>query len=208
MKKAVIIAGGNDIMHSDVSCILKDAEIIVCADSGYDNCQKMNIVPHMILGDMDSVKTIPDNLPLFRVPAEKDLTDTQLCIDYLYENGYHNIVLLCALGGRSDHMFANLMLLGYAAEKGVRLIIKNDTETVFLCEKDSVLDICDGKTFSVFAVGSDCTGVCETGAKYPLENACIKAFSTLGVSNEITGKTAKVSVKTGRLMIVQTKLID
>ena len=206
MKKAVIIAGGNDIMQSDISCILKEADYIVCADSGYDNCKKMNISPDMIIGDMDSVIEIPKNLPSLCVPAEKDLTDTQLCIDFLYDKGYLDITLLCALGGRCDHMFANLMLLGYAFDKNIRLTVKNNFETVFMCKNSAVLDISDGKTFSLFSVGGDCDGVCVSGAKYLLENAHLPAFDTLGVSNEITGSCAKISVKTGKLMIVQTKL--
>ncbi len=205
MKKAVIIAGGNDIMQNDISYILKEADYIVCADSGYDNCKKMNISPDMIIGDMDSVKEIPQSIPQLRVPAEKDLTDTQLCIDVLYDKGYRNITLLCALGGRCDHMFANLMLLGYAFDKGICLYIKNDFETIFLCGDNATLDISNGKTFSVFPVGGTCHGIYETGAKYPLENASIPMFGTLGVSNEITDAQAKISVKTGKLMIIQTK---
>lgn len=206
MKNAVIVAGGKDVINNDISHILKDADFIVCADSGYDNCKRMNISPDMIIGDMDSVKEFPENLPLLRVPAEKDFTDTQLCINFLHEKGYQNITLLCALGGRCDHLFANLMLLGYACDKDIRLIIKNDYETAFLCSENADLNITDGKTFSLFAVGGDCEGVCISGAKYPLKNANLPAFGTLGVSNEISGECAKISVKTGKLMIVQTKI--
>ena len=208
MKKAVIIAGGNDIMQNDISCILKEADYIVCADSGYDNCKKMNISPDMIIGDMDSVKEIPQSIPQLRVPAEKDLTDTQLCIDVLYDKGYRNITLLCALGGRCDHMFANLMLLGYAFDKGIQLVIKNDTETVFLCKNTCLLNIEDGKTFSVFPVGGTCCGVYEKGSKYPLEDADLPVFGTLGISNEIIGDSAEIGLKSGKLMVIQTKRID
>ena len=165
----------------------------------------MGISPDMIIGDMDTVKEIPENLPQLRVPAEKDITDTQLCIDVLYEKGYRHITLLCALGGRCDHMFANLMLLGYASGKGIELVIKNDSETVFLCENSCVLNISDGKTFSVFPVGGNCHGVYEKGSKYPLTDAVLPVFGTLGISNEIVEDIAEIGVKSGKLMVIQTK---
>ena len=45
-------------------------------------------------------------------------------------------------------------------------------------------------------------GVTLEGVLYPLENAVLEYSFPLGVSNEFTGTTAKMSVKNGTMLII------
>ncbi|UKI38395.1 MAG: hypothetical protein L6V93_10935 [Clostridiales bacterium] len=50
----------------------------------------------------------------------KNATDTHIAVDFAVEKGFRNITLIGALGGRIDHSLANVMLLKYMIEKGVK----------------------------------------------------------------------------------------
>ena len=46
-----------------------------------------------------------------RLRPEKDDTDTQGCLREVFRRGCTEATLVCATGGRIDHMLANLSLL-------------------------------------------------------------------------------------------------
>ena len=43
------------------------------------------------------------------------------------------------------------------------------------------------------------------GLKYPLTDACLRGFCSLGVSNEIVADTAEISFESGILLVVESK---
>ncbi len=43
------------------------------------------------------------------------------------------------------------------------------------------------------------------GLKYPLTDACLRGFCSLGVSNEIVADTAEISFESGLLLVVESK---
>jgi thiamine pyrophosphokinase len=92
MNKVILVVAGGEIsdlvfFRSKIS-ELKPAEII-CADSGAGYLRAIGLVPHVIIGDMDSLK--PDMLKYFkergsriiRFPEGKNETDTQLALNML-----------------------------------------------------------------------------------------------------------------------------
>lgn len=206
MKKGIIFAGGEFSVPENLDNILKDNPCIICADGGYDHAAKLGIVPDIIIGDMDSVENkLPGGVNQIKLNREKDDTDTEACINYLIEKGCREIVLLCALGGRKDHELANIMLTVYALKKGVKLIIaSNDTEV------SAISDFAEmwgniGDWLSLIPVLGDAERVTLSGLKYSVQNACIKAGKTVGISNEFIGEKATISVEKGVVVAIKTK---
>ena len=96
--KGVLFIGGSAPEYGYIKNELKDADIIVAADSGFDSAFKMGINPDVVIGDMDSIKHVNmlDRYPsdkVFRFPKDKDTTDTELGISYLQENKFDKIVI-------------------------------------------------------------------------------------------------------------------
>ena len=58
-----------------------------------------------------------------RLRPEKDDTDTQGCLREVFRRGCTEATLVCATGGRIDHMLANLSLLEEAYAMGGRLTV-------------------------------------------------------------------------------------
>ena len=55
---------------------------------------------------------------------------------------------------------------------------------------------------SVFCPGPDAEGVCLEGLYYPLSNAVLTSSFPLGVSNQFTGRPARISVERGTLLVM------
>ena len=51
----------------------------------------------------------------------------------------------------------------------------------------------------------DAKGVTLEGMKYPSEDIDMFCFSSLGVSNEIVSQKAKISVKQGVLLVIESR---
>ncbi len=204
MKRGVIFAGGEFSAPADLNEILARSSIIICADSGFDSAVKAGVIPHVIIGDMDSVKSqLPENTNIIKLRCEKDDTDTEAAIDYLVNAGCDEVVLLCALGGRVDHELANIMLTVYAAKRGAKLIIKTEDTEIVLVEKSAEISGEKGDILTLIPVGGDAEGVTLSGLKYPLEGAALEMGKTVGVSNEFLNEKAEVTIQKGLVVAVK-----
>ncbi|MDR1619549.1 MAG: thiamine diphosphokinase [Clostridiales bacterium] len=181
-------------------------DYILCADGGYTHARQLGLAPQLVIGDCDSCPDVPPAL-LRKTPAEKDDTDTMLCMRHCIRSGFTRCVIIGGIGGRLDHTIANIQSLAFAKAHGVAAVMCDAFETVFLlCNQDALLPRREGVSLSAFAYTEGCHGVYESGVKYPLHNATLTQRFPLGVSNEITGDTARVSVREGMLLVIQSKL--
>lgn len=183
-------------------------DLVVACDKGFEHACRLGLVPDLVIGDMDSVScSIPKEIKTLPLPIEKDDTDTNYAIKYAISLGYKDISILCALGGRPDHAFANIQALcGAAALKaGARLA---SSEAVIHAIYNSSLKIRrrDGWNFSVFSASDCCRGVTITGARYPLKGADLYNTFPKGQSNEWIDDEASISCSSGFLIVMETKV--
>ncbi len=203
MKSCVIIAGG------DVSGKIRVPEdaLVICADCGYRHAKQQKIRPDILIGDFDSLSgEIPEECRILRHPAEKDETDTLLAVYYGRDHGCREFHIYGALGGvRFDHSIANIQMLHHMALQGLTGVLHDGGTSISVqLPGKARYPKCSGY-LSVFALTDVCTGVAERGVKYPLENAVLHSSFPLGVSNEIIGDSAEISLETGVLLIIRTE---
>src|ERR1700750_780896 len=94
----------------------QDAHIIA-AEGGAPMARFFGYTPHVIIGDMDSLK--PDDLARFaeagaaieRYPAEKVETDLELALQYAARRGATWLRVVGAVGNRFDQTISNMHLL-------------------------------------------------------------------------------------------------
>ena len=178
-------------------------DFCIAADAGRLLCEKLNIVPDLVVGDFDSAPQ-PQNIPCITVPVEKDDTDTMLAAKEGLRRGYTTFYFYGATGGRRlDHTLANLQTLAYLRRHGARgyLYDQNFCYTVLENEELTVRGDVPWGLLSLFALGEKVEGVTLKGVQYPLKNATLKNDFPLGVSNHITEGTATVSVGNGLLLV-------
>lgn len=201
MKACVIIAS------QPVSPVMKryiaPGAFVIAADAGWQNAQRLGVVPHLVLGDFDSAPPPAEAAELLRLPAEKDDTDTMFAARQALERGFEQLTLLGALGGRLDHQLGNLQVLLYLARRGAVALAAGETAEV-RCVAPGTLRLVrqPGRFLSVLAVGGEAAGVFLQGVKYPLENAVLTPDYPLGVSNEFVQDEAVITHSAGYLYVI------
>lgn len=177
---------------------------VIAADRGLDYCLKAGIKPDLVVGDFDSAENaVPAEIECVRVSPIKDDTDAALAADLALERGYRELRFFCALGGRFDHSLANIQLLYKLKNSGIKAELYGDSEKAYFAVNESVNIPNNNGFLSVFSYGESAE-ISEDGVKYPLDHKVIKNDFALGVSNEITGEIAKITVHSGAALIVET----
>ncbi len=208
MKKCIIIGAG----VCSAQCLskqmtLQEGDLCIAADGGLKHLQQIEILPDIVLGDMDSIglQELSGPFQIKRLPVEKDDTDMLAAIKEGLDAGYKQFMLYGALGGRLDHTLANIQCLLYLLNRGATGTIIGD-DVILTLIKDTKISFTDsfarkGRRISVFAYGGDAYGVCERGLKYLLDSVTVKQEFPIGISNEFTGESAEVEVRQGMLLI-------
>ena len=183
------------------------ADFVIACDAGYIHAQRADIVPDVIIGDFDSyLGDLPGGVEIIRTKPEKDDTDTMMALKLAIRRGYRRIMLVGALGGRVDHMLANISLIAFAAAKGADLQIVDGHHQIFAVRNGRRrVPRSTWRNLSVFAFDTECKGVILRGVKYPLENAVMHMVSPMGVSNVMEGDYAEYSFKSGMALIIKAK---
>lgn len=199
--KSCFIFGSMPIEEISVKPCYSD--LIIAADAGLKNTEKLNLKPDYIVGDFDSLEYVPDVSNVIKHPVKKDETDTILAVDIAFKKGYNNFIIYGCLGGRLDQTVASIQTASYITEKGGNAVFI-DNETYLTVIKNNAIDFSkDNKgTVSVFSLSEKSYGVCENGLLYELEDAELTSDYPLGVSNEFIKKDAKISVNKGKICII------
>lgn len=205
LKKRCVIIGGGDC---SVDCLISNIDkndYIICADSGYDIAIDANIVPDLLIGDFDSIKTIPENVKKIVLPVEKDITDCEASYIEGVKLGFNEFIILGGTGGRFEHTFANISIMARASMQGKQITII-DNKHIFRAITDSLIRIpfSPNRQISVFAFGDKAYGVCETGFHYLISDYTLDPFIPIGISNDITDDFGVISVAKGTLVIIET----
>lgn len=199
MKKCLIISGG----QCEKIKIKDKYDLIIACDKGYLNARKLKIKPDVIVGDFDSAKKPNHFDNVLSVSPIKDDTDTGLAIKYALKNGYRDIDIVCALGGRIDHMFANISFMKYIVEhSGAAKILSNDAMLIVHGKGKVKIQKENSKYLSIFSLSDKSKIDYIKGTKYDVKNIVLRNGFPLGVSNEIKNRFAEISVASGMVLII------
>lgn len=209
MDKCTVFTGGEIIDLTFIDAKAVSETFVVCADSGYVYANKLGITPDVVIGDYDSLGFIPDtDSEIFTFPAEKDDTDLMLAIKEAMKRGYKDFDIYGALGGRFDHTFSNIQALAYiSVHGGVGRIISEHEEIVLLVPGSYTFAKKDGYSLSLFSYTDVVEELDISGVKYSARTDLVNSFP-LGISNVIIDEHAKISFTGGRLLVVQSEIIN
>lgn len=183
---------------------------VVAADGGFASLEAAGIAPDVALGDFDSLGYVPQAPRVERHPVMKDATDLELALEWAQCEGYASAAVYGALGGRLDQTMATLQTLVHFARRGLQVAAVGEGYAIVVLssaganakETADSLSISTGLSgiVSVCAMGGDAR-VTERGLLYEIENATLPFDSSLGVSNEFTGRAAHIEVLEGDVIV-------
>lgn len=177
-----------------------------CADGGANHAIKLGIKPVAVLGDLDSIKAetldqLGPDTKFINYPVDKDKTDSQLLLEYLYTLNYRNIHIFAATGGHTDHFLANIFLL--LKFPGSKIINRN--ETITIATNHTQILGCKNHGLSLIPLSNMVKGLRISGCKFNLDNTDISRGSSLTMSNIIDSDVAELNFISGKLLMVITK---
>ena len=199
--RAVIIAGGSMRDYAYIRRFIEPGDYIIAADSGYRHAMALGVEPRVLLGDFDSLDTLPEGVETIRHPAKKNQTDSELAMNWAKEQGASHILLLGAIGTRMDHTLSNILLLTQLLDRGVTGEIIDEHNHIWLTDGALTIGGEAGQFLSLLPLET-CEGVHIRNAAYPLENATLQVGHSLGVSNAITASPVEISLRKGRLLVM------
>lgn len=199
----LIVSGGEECPLPEE---LRAARYVIACDRGYAYAARYGLKPDLVIGDFDSAAP-PADVPVERAPTRKDDTDTMLAVRRALKEGYREIAIVCAFGGRFDHALANLQAGAFVVAHGGRARLYGaDTEALVFSGGCETLPRRDGRSLSLFALSDRCAGVSVRGTKFVCEDAEITNAFPVGVSNVWEAETAEIECKSGILAVIQSKL--
>lgn len=198
------------------------AVVVVAADRGVDHALSLGIVPHVAVGDFDSVsaagleRVMAAGTEVRRHPRDKDATDLELALDVAEtlvtegpvgegaDDPDARIVVLGDPAGRLDHLLASVAVLTRRRSAtvtahlgGHRVDVVHPGRAVTLGGGGA------GKLVTLLAHGGVATGVTTTGLRFALRDAVLEPWSSLGVSNECSGAApASVRITSGVVLAI------
>ncbi|MCX6821829.1 MAG: thiamine diphosphokinase [Candidatus Aenigmarchaeota archaeon] len=210
-KRAVIISNGKMKNKRFYRKLIKKTDYIICVDGGSKHAKKLNIVPRMIIGDLDSLDKptqeyfLKKGVEIIRYNREKDKTDMQIAVELVMKLGFKEVLILCVFGDRLDHVLANVFLLQMLTERGIESKIIDEYNEIFLIKNSGKIRGKIGDIVSFISLTQEVNKIKTKGLKYELNNGKIKIFDTLGISNVLTKNTATINFKKGSLLVIKTK---
>ena len=205
--RGLAVIGG----EGPLPCVLREialgAGLLVAADSGLMACEEAGLKPDWICGDMDSLDDISrlagyPREKVLRHPRDKDLTDTELALELLREQGCDEIWISGGGGGRLDHLFAIRALFERDDGPdrwfpgGIEADIRRIREGAILAA-----DLPPGSIVSVFVLGMGPWEAGSSGLKWPLSGLNWK-IGSYGISNVTLGASFEIHSKRGSFMAI------
>ncbi|HEX7714149.1 MAG TPA: thiamine diphosphokinase [Bacillota bacterium] len=211
MKQAILVGGGPVSLKQLKQELTIRPEILYAADRGATYLLELGVMPDLLVGDMDSFaesdlsRLAAAGVQIEKYPEAKNETDLELVVGQALKAGALRIRIFGGLGGRFDHTLGNLGLLVNSLEHGVEAYLIDETHEITATSRDIVLTAKPGWAVSLIPWTNRVTGVTTTGLKFPLQNDTLYFSHTRGIHNQFTAATARVTMKTGILLIVSFK---
>ena len=204
---AWVVAGG-ELPDAERVEALREAsppDFLVAADSGADAALALGLRVDVIVGDFDSVSSqaLAAAGRQRRHPVDKDATDLELALKEARDLGAERITLIGGDGGRLDHFLGNLVVLGSEDLAGVAVDALVGKARLWVVRSRQEITGRSGQVVSLLPLGGPARGVHTSGLRWALSGETLAAGSTRGVSNEMTGSRATVSLEGGVLLAIQ-----
>jgi len=210
MRTAFIFANGEMPNPEKIGRLVQPGDLTIAADGGYRHARAVGVQPQHLVGDLDSIdqqdldEAQNRGTTLHKFPSQKDQTDLELCIDLAISLTTERILLVGSLGGRTDHLLANIFLLFANKYREFELILSDGITTIGRVGSQKMILGSDGDLISLLPWGGDVECITTQGLMYPLNRETLSQGSPRGMSNLMISETASVKVEFGELLYFHT----
>ena len=198
----IIVVGAGHVSADDLDFIRSAGHPVVAADGGALPCLDAGIVPHAVIGDLDSLGETAAAIPADRLHrvAEQETTDFDKCLRHLVSP---LVLAFGVTGKRLDHTLAACTTLVERAQ--VRAIVLGEEDLLFHAPPRLALDLPIGCRLSLFP-RAPVTGR-SSGLRWPIDGIGFAPSGRIGTSNEVIGAVALAFDGPGMLVITPREVL-
>ncbi len=212
-KKAFLVAGGDKDNLEAFFLNIHDDELVVGVDEGAFYLLNKGIHVDIAVGDFDSISK--EQLSILKkhigkvvlLPSEKDLTDTEAALEYVFHHyELDEVKLFGVFGGRVDHMISNLWIAFLPQfAKNIEKISFFDKKNKLSFYKPGAYELEkeENKKYLSFISMTALVNLNLKQVKYPLENSNYEHPVAL-ISNEFKSQTMQFTFDEGLLAVIQS----
>ncbi|QTA37495.1 thiamine diphosphokinase [Thermosipho ferrireducens] len=199
MKASIVLNGSAD------ETLFLSGDIIIGVDGGADYLKKRGVIPHVVIGDMDSLsgETLEyfkmKGVEIIQYPAEKDETDCELAIEYALKKGARFIELLNFQGERLDMIFA---LFGLMGRYDIPIVAKSEKLEIGVLKSTGEFETFPGELWSFLPLCK--SNVKLEGFKYNYDGEMSIEYP-IGISNEAVVQNVKIEIVSGKVVYFRWK---
>ena len=212
----IFLIGGSPEAQPPTRLAPAPGELVIAADHGAAHARAWGWPLHLLVGDLDSLGAdeaalvVARGVPVITAPAAKDESDLELALAHALARGASEIIICAALGGRADHLLANVLLLARPELADLAVTLVDGRESIRLlragAEQPAHLELqgAPGDLLSLLPLGCDAVGVTTEGLQYPLHDETLFLGQARGVSNLFTSTRADITLRCGLLLVIHT----
>jgi len=211
LQRIIIFANGELSDPNKARHLLHADDFIICADGGTRHALALGLIPNVVIGDMDSIQKDQwqeleqAGIAIELYPRDKNETDLELAINYAVAQKPRQIFIIAALGGRLDQTLANISLLSNLQYAGCDIRLDDGVEEIFFCRDQAQVHGRSGDTVSLIPWQGPVSNIQTADLKWALRDETLYPDKTRGISNEMLGGTASISIGTGLLLVVHRR---
>lgn len=202
-----LVANGAFDNPFSLAPLIRSCQSIVAVDGGLLHCHTIGVTPDLIIGDFDSTPPALlqkySQVPVQAFPKDKDQTDLELAIQFVYRKEMEKIAVFGALGKRTDHTLSNLHLLRRFPGK---IVFETETETLFSIQGTQEIKTFPGQTLSLIQMGKAC-GITTKGLRWELNKANFDKY-LYSLSNIAHGHSFQVTIEEGDLICCLNRALN
>lgn len=209
--QAIIVANG-ELQDACQPSAIEEGDLRIAANGGSRHYQAQNLVPDVLIGDLDSTESglvaswKKRGVEVIEHTADKDQTDLELALLLAQDRGAESILVYGAVGGRLDMTFGNLVLLAHPRLQIPITLICGEEEVHMLREGESLeIQGSPGDILSLLPLSPAGAKVSAQGLLYPLDGDQLEFGLTRGISNQLIGEKVPLKLDQGLLAVIHTR---
>lgn len=204
---ALIICNGELPDKRILRPFLRKNPLIVCVDGGANSALKLHLIPHVIIGDFDSISEQTEKHYLrttqikFIYLRRQTDTDFEKALRYVTSREIPKAIIVGATGNLLDHTLGNFsILVRFVSKLEIKIIDTNyfgEFVNHFLDFKCVI-----GSRISLIPLPG-AVGITTSGLKYQLSDESLEYGVREGTCNEATAEHVRINLRKGILLILR-----
>jgi len=211
-KDNILAIGGFPLKPSGDSCIDQFIRtyhsFLVAVDGGLKVFYRLNVLPDILIGDLDSLNRealnwyLKHSRRLLLFQKDKDFLDMEAVLDLAKNERIKRVRFFGVFGGRMDQSFACYSFLEKSHQFGIELTIHDNNETMGLIKGPGIrqFETASGRNWSFLPLDKKVTGLTLKGFQYNIDNEVLIRAETRAISNQSAEQVVNVKLKSGTII--------